>query len=63
MILSIIVPVYNVQEYLADCVRSLTVATEAEYEILLVNDGSTDQSGALFRMRGMQGLTLHAVRT
>lgn len=46
-LVSVIVPVYNVQDYLAQCVRSLIVQTYRNLEILLVDDGSTDESGRL----------------
>ena len=46
-IISIIIPVYNVEKYLERCVNSLVNQTFKEIEILLVNDGSTDNSGAL----------------
>ena len=45
--LSIIVPVYNVEDYLGTCVKSLLDQGLASCEILLVNDCSTDHSGAL----------------
>lgn len=45
--ISIIVPVYNTKEYLTRCVESLRVQTCSDLEILLVDDGSTDGSGAL----------------
>jgi glycosyltransferase involved in cell wall biosynthesis len=44
---SIIVPVYNIKEYLLRCVESLVGQSFADLEILLVNDGSTDGSGEL----------------
>ncbi len=44
---SIIVPVYNIKEYLAGCVESLQKQTCPDLEIILVDDGSTDGSGAL----------------
>ena len=44
---SIIVPVYNIREYLPRCVESLLGQTCADVEILLVDDGSSDGSGAL----------------
>ena len=48
MKLSIVVPVYNVAEYLPKCVDSLMAQELADCEILLVDDGSTDgKSGAL----------------
>ncbi len=44
---SIIVPVYNVRTYLEKCVISVAAQTETDYELILVDDGSTDGSGAL----------------
>lgn len=43
--LSIIVPVYNVEKYLDECIDSIICQTFTDYEILLVNDGSIDDSG------------------
>lgn len=45
--ISIIVPVYNVEKYLAECVDSITKQTYQNLEVILVNDGSTDRSGAI----------------
>jgi glycosyltransferase involved in cell wall biosynthesis len=47
MKLSIIVPIYNVAPYLRKCVDSLLVQDITDYEIILVDDGSTDDSGAI----------------
>lgn len=47
MKLSIIVPIYNVAPYLRKCVDSLLTQDIADYEIILVDDGSTDNSGAI----------------
>ena len=44
MKLSIIVPVYNTAGYLTQCVNSLLAQPLSDYEIILVNDGSVDQS-------------------
>lgn len=44
-LISIIVPVYNVESYLKRCVDSLLSQTIHNYEILLIDDGSTDESG------------------
>jgi len=41
---SVIVPVFNVEKYLARCLDSLVKQTISDYEILIVNDGSTDGS-------------------
>lgn len=45
--LSVIVPVYNVEKYLPQCLDSLIHQTLKEIEIILVNDGSTDNSEAI----------------
>ncbi len=44
---SVIVPVYNVEGYLKKCVRSILGQTERDFELLLIDDGSTDGCGAL----------------
>lgn len=44
---SILVPVYNVEKYLDECLESLTGQSFDDYEIVLVDDGSTDGSGTL----------------
>ncbi len=46
-IVSIIVPVYNVIPYLDRCISSLQKQTYHNIEIILINDGSTDESGSL----------------
>ena len=42
---SIVIPVYNVEKYLKDCVNSVISQTYADLQIILVDDGSTDSSG------------------
>ena len=44
---SIIVPVYNVAPYLSECLDSVLAQTYPNWECLCVNDGSTDESGAI----------------
>lgn len=44
---SVILPVYNVEKYLEECVESILVQTFSDYEIILVDDGSTDTSPAI----------------
>jgi glycosyltransferase involved in cell wall biosynthesis len=43
-LISIIVPVYNVEDYVEECIKSLIDQTYSNTEIILVNDGSTDRS-------------------
>lgn len=43
-LLSVIIPVYNVEEYLKECVDSILSQNFKDFEIILVNDGSTDNS-------------------
>jgi len=45
--LSIIIPVYNVQHKIEKCVNSILQQTFVDFEILLINDGSTDESGII----------------
>ena len=45
--ISIIIPVYNSQDYLEECLNSVVRQTLKEIEIICVNDGSTDNSGAI----------------
>lgn len=47
--LSIIVPVYNVEKYIEKCLQSLTNQTMKDYEIILVNDGTKDNSEEVIR--------------
>lgn len=44
-LITIVVPVYNVENYLDKCVDSIVNQTYTNLEIILVDDGSTDSSG------------------
>ena len=44
MQLSIVVPIYNVEQYLRECLDSLYKIDGIDYEVILVNDGSKDRS-------------------
>lgn len=44
---SILVPVYNVEKYLKECIESVLKQTYTNYEVILINDGSTDNSGKI----------------
>ena len=44
---SIIVPIYNTEEFLTECIESVCAQTFIDYEVLLVDDGSEDSSGVI----------------
>jgi len=46
-LVSVIIPVYNVEQYLKRCVKSVIEQTYPNIEIILINDGSTDSSGEI----------------
>ncbi len=46
-IISIIVPIYNVEQFLHCCVDSILAQTFTDFELLLIDDGSTDRSGEI----------------
>ena len=47
MLFSVIVPIYNVQKYLKRCIDSVLAQTFDDYELILVDDGSLDDCGAI----------------
>lgn len=47
--ISVIIPVYNVEEYLVECIESVLQQSHSNLEILLINDGSTDSSADICR--------------
>lgn len=46
-LLTIVIPIYNVEKYLKQCLDSLVYQTTQNFEVILVNDGSTDRSGEI----------------
>ena len=48
-LLTVIIPVYNVEDYLEQCLDSLLNQTDTNFFVNIVNDGSTDSSGAIAR--------------
>ena len=61
MKLSIIIPVYNVEQYLQSCVQSVITQTYQDLQVILVNDGSTDSSGILCDQLAQQDSRMQVV--
>ena len=49
---SIIIPVYNIEQYIRECLQSVVAQTFTDWECIIVNDGSTDNS--MERIRGLE---------
>lgn len=58
---SIIVPVYNVEAYLPQCMDSLINQTYANLEIICIDDGSLDESGRILRVYAAQDARIHII--
>lgn len=58
---SVIVPVYNVEGYLVKCVESVLAQTEPDFQLLLIDDGSTDGSGPLCDKLAQQDLRIQVI--
>lgn len=61
-LVSVIVPVYNTEKYLTECIDSITAQTYSKIEILLVDDGSTDQSGDIAHRKAGEDPRIIVVR-
>ena len=46
-LISVIIPVYNVEQYIVECLESVRVQTFHDYEVIIVNDGTKDRSAEL----------------
>ncbi|HCT90057.1 MAG TPA: hypothetical protein DF613_01545 [Lachnospiraceae bacterium] len=59
--ISIIVPIYNIEKYLSQCLKSICGQTYKDIEIILVNDGSTDGSGAICEAYKQKDSRIHII--
>ena len=48
-LISVIVPVYNAERYLDECIAGIIGQSYADFELILINDGSSDSSGEICR--------------
>ena len=62
-IVSIIIPVYNVEKYIDECVQSILSQTMQDYEVIMVDDGSTDLSGKKCDSYADEDSRFHVVHT
>ena len=59
MLISIIIPIYNVEKYLNRCLDSVMKQSFQDIEIILVNDGSTDNSDNIIKSYLMKELNIY----
>lgn len=59
--ISIIIPIYNVEKYLEKCIRSILTQTYTNFEVILVNDGSTDASLSVCREWEKRDNRIHVI--
>ena len=57
--ISIIVPIYNSEKYLIRCIESIQAQTYADWELILINDGSKDKSGEICELYVKQDSRIH----
>ena len=60
-LVSIVIPVYNVEPYLRECVDSVICQTYKKLEIILVDDGSEDRSGAICDEYALKDQRIHVI--
>ena len=59
--ISVIVPVYKVEPYLRRCVDSILAQTFTDFELILVDDGSPDNSGAICDEYAQKDARVHVI--
>ena len=58
---SVVIPVYNVEKYLRECLDSVQKQTLQELEIICIDDGSTDSSGAILDEYAQKDSRFHVI--
>ena len=58
---SVIVPIYNTEKYLQSCLTSLSRQTFPNYEVILIDDGSTDSSGLIADTFALENRIFHVI--
>jgi len=62
-LVSVVIPVYNVSRYLSQCMDSVTGSTYQNIEIIVVDDGSTDNSGSICDRYAEKDTRIHVIHT
>lgn len=60
--LSIVIPIYNAEKYLGKCLDSIVMQTYKSFEVLLVDDGSTDRSSDICRRYSEKDSRIHYIK-
>ncbi len=60
-LISVIIPIYNVEKYLNQCIHSVISQTYRNIEVILVDDGSTDSSGTICDNYAMNDSRIHVI--
>ena len=60
--ISVIIPVYNAEKYLPDCLESIINQTYKDFEVMLIDDGSTDCSGEICQQYAHEDSRIVALR-
>ena len=63
MKVSIVIPVYNKAEYICNCLKSILQQDFEDFEILVVDDGSTDDSGRICDEEAAQDSRIRVIHT
>lgn len=58
---SIIVPIYNVEQYIPKCIESILAQTYRDFELILVDDGSPDNCGKICDEYAKQDSRVHVI--
>ena len=58
---SVVIPVYNCEDTIRSCLDSILLTNQAELEVVAVDDGSSDQSGAVLDQYARKDPRLHVI--
>jgi glycosyltransferase involved in cell wall biosynthesis len=63
ILVSVIIPIYNVEQYIAQNIESVIAQTHEKFELILINDGSTDKSGVIADVYSKKDSRIYVVHT